>query len=156
MIQIRVRKIGPPLLFMALMALCLDRCHGYNPITDFRDNVIWTFGSNAQAGTGYDFSGKKWRTSALAEVAEYRFLSFSYGATFFSEESPQAVDTFKLGFLSSFFFKWFTHQPPPAMAWMENLNVGPSFAIPVFSNQTGHKGVFLLDANYRFSGMSGS
>jgi hypothetical protein len=124
----------------------------FNPITDIRNNVVWTFGQSAQAGEGYDFSAKKWDKSALAEIAQYRFLSLSYGATLLDSTSDNATDTVKLGFLSSFFFKLFTHQPTPQMAWMQNLNVGPSFAVPVFSGVTGHKGVFLLDLNYRFSG----
>ena len=129
-----------------------ERAFAFNPITDLRDHVVWTFGQTAQAGQGYDFAGKKWDTSALAEIAEYRFLSLSYGATFLDAASNQATDTIKLGFLSSFFFKMFTNQPTPQMQWMQNLNVGPSFAMPVFSGGTGHKGVFLLDLNYRFSG----
>lgn len=124
----------------------------WNPITDIKQNLVWTFGQAAQAGTGYDFAAKRWRTSALAEVAQYRFLSFSYGATFFSERDPQAVDTFKMGILSSWFFSYFVHKPTAEMAWMQNLNIGPSYAIPVFSGQTGHKGVLLLDANFRFGG----
>lgn len=133
-----------------------ERAFAFNPITDIRDNVVWTFGQSAQAGEGYDFSAKKWDTSALAEIAEYRFLSLSYGATFLDANTQTPTDTIKMGFLSSFFFKMFTHQPTPQMQWMENLNVGPSFAIPVFSGQTGHKGVFLLDINYRFSGPTAS
>ena len=124
----------------------------FNPLTDIRDNLTWTFGQAAQAGEGFDFAAGKWRTSALAEVAEYRMFAFSYGATFFSERNPQATDTFKVGLLSNFFFKMFTNKPTPEMQWMESLNVGPAYAIPVFSGETGHKGVFLLDFNYRFGG----
>lgn len=139
------------LSFVAVLVSVLSvNALSFNPVTDVRDNLKWTFGQAAQAGTGYDFAGKKWRDSALAEFAEYRMFSFSYGATFFSERNPQAVDTFKLGLLSNFFFKLFTNQPTPQMQWMDNLNFGPSFAIPVFSGETGHKGVFLLDVNYRF------
>ena len=137
---------------LVVLASFSGRASAFNLITDIRDNVVWTFGQNAQAGEGYDFAAKKWDTSALAEIAEYRFLSLSYGATFLDANSSQSTDTIKLGFLSSFFFKMFTNKPTPQMAWMQNLNVGPSYAMPVFSGSTGHKGVFLLDINYRFSG----
>lgn len=133
----------------ALMFLC-GIVQAYNPITDVRDNLTWKFGSAAQSGEGYNFSQKAWDTSALAEVAEYRFLSFSYGLTYLDKNTSTATDTFKVGFLSNFFFNWFKNQPPPSMLWMENLNIGPSYAIPVFSSNTGHKGTLLLDCNYRF------
>lgn len=126
---------------------------GWNPIEDVRQNLTWTFGKTAQAGSGYDFAANKWRSSALAEILEYRMFSFSYGATFFSDKSPQAADTLKFGLLSSFFFNLFANKPTPEMFWMTNLNIGPSYSLPVFSGGTGHKGIFLLDINYRFSGV---
>lgn len=147
-------KLKSPLFIVVLAVMLavagIQKAFAWNPITDIRDNVVWKFGQAATAGSGYDFSAKKWDTSALAEVAEYRFLSLSYGATFLDSGSNQATDTIKLGFLSSFFFKLFANQPTPEMAWMLNLNIGPSYAIPVFSGGTGHKGVFLLDCNYKF------
>lgn len=142
-----------PLIVVGMLAIgFIEKAFAFNPITDFRDNVVWTFGQSAQAGEGFDFAAGKWDSSALAEIAQYRFLSLSYGATWLNSGSNQATDTIKIGFLSSFFFKLFTHQPTPQMLWMQNLNVGPSYAVPVFSGSTGHKGVFLLDINYRFSG----
>jgi hypothetical protein len=141
------------LLVLALFLMVPWRpAAAFNLVTDIQNNVVWTFGQSAQAGEGYDFSAQKWDSSVLAEIAEYRFLSLSYGATFLDSSSNNATDTIKIGMLSSFFFKLFTHQPTPQMAWMENLNIGPSFAIPVFSGSTGHRGVLLLDINYRFSG----
>lgn len=127
-----------------------SKAFAFNLITDVRDNVQWKFGQVAQAGEGYNFSTKTWDASALAEIMEYRFLSFSYGGTQIDANSSTATDTFKVGFLSNFFFNWFANKPPATMAWMENLNVGPSYAIPVFSGNTGHKGTFLLDINYKF------
>lgn len=150
--MIRVNKVLWPIVAMlasGLLLSCLPRAHAFNPITDIRDNLVWTFGKDAQAGRGYDFSAKKWDDSALAEICTYRFLSLSYGVTFLDTNSS-GTDTLKLGILSNFFFGLFKNQPTPAMAWMENLNIGPSFAIPVFSGSTGHKGVLLLDMNYRF------
>ena len=137
-----------------VLALLSGTAFAFNPITDIRDNVIWKFGQSAQAGEGYDFSAKKWDSSALAEIAEYRFLSLSYGATWLDADSNQATDTIKLGILSSFFFKLFTNKPTPQMQWMENLNIGPSYSMPVFSKSTGHKGVVLLDINFTFGGAS--
>jgi hypothetical protein len=119
--------------------------NAFNVVKDIRENVKWEFGQAAQAGQGYDFSSKKWDVSALAEIAEYRFLSASYGATFLDANSSKATDTFKVGILSNFFFKLFTNPPTPQMQWMQNLNIGPSYAIPVFSGNTGHRGVLLLD-----------
>ena len=141
------------LVYLSLLLLG-TQAFAWNPVTDIRNNVVWTFGKAADGGSGYDFSAKKWRASALAEIVEYRFLAASYGATFFNERTPEAVDTFKVGLLSNFFFNLFINKPTPEMAWMQNLNVGPSYAIPVFSGETGHKGVFLLDINYRFGGVS--
>jgi len=139
-------------VLMVGLLMLAQPAHAWNPITDVRDNVVWTFGQSAQAGQGYDFAAKKWDTSALAEIAQYRFLSFSYGATFLDSDSTKATDTIKVGFLSSFFFKLFTNPTTPQMEWMKNLNIGPSYSLPVFSGSTGHKGVVLLDINYRFSG----
>jgi hypothetical protein len=131
---------------------CSQMAQAWNPWTDLTQNVVWKLGQSAQAGEGYNFTTKTWDTSALAEVAEYRFLSFSYGGTQINGDSSAATDTFKVGVLSNFFFGLFKNQPTPEMAWLENLNIGPSYAIPVFSGNTGHKGTFLLDVNYRFSG----
>lgn len=138
------------LIFGALWLGCEVKAHAFNPITDIQQNVKWTLGQTAQAGEGYNFSTKTWDASALAEIAEYRFLSFSYGGTQIEANSATATDTFKVGVLSSFFFAWFKNPPPSSMLWMENLNVGPSFAIPLFSGSTGHKGTFLVDINYKF------
>ena len=129
---------------------CPQPAQAFNLLTDIQNNVAWKFGSAAQVGEGYNFTQKAWDTSALAEIAEYRFLSFSYGATYLNQNSASGTDTFKIGLLSNFFFAWFHNQPPSSMLWMENLNVGPSFAIPVFSQNTGHKGTLLLDLNYKF------
>ena len=141
------------IIALAIMAVvyAAEKSFAFNLATDIRDNVTWKFGQAATAGEGYDFAAKKWDSSALAEIAEYRFLSLSYGATFLDANSANATDTIKVGLLSSFFFKLFANQPTPQMAWMENLSIGPSYAIPVFSGSTGHKGVFLLDVNFKFS-----
>jgi hypothetical protein len=148
-------KLGRLIGVFALLSIIGARwACAFNVVTDVQQNVKWTFGQTAQAGEGYNFSTKTWDASALAEIAEYRFLSFSYGGTQVQAGSSQATDTFKLGLLSNFFFNWFTNKPPSTMAWMENLNIGPSFAIPVFTGTTGHKGTFLLNMNYRFSGGS--
>lgn len=147
-------KLRLPVWILVVVAIgiiaMIQPAHAWNPVTDVRDNVVWKFGQSAQAGSGYDFAGKHWDTSALAEIAEYRFLSLSYGATWLDANSNKATDTIKIGFLSSFFFSMFTNKPTPEMAWMMNLNVGPSIACPVFSGSTGHKGVFLFDINYKF------
>lgn len=147
--MIRLKKVVLVLLAVGL-ACFPKKAHAFNLINDIKTNVQWKFGQAAQAGEGYDFTSDKWDSSALAEIAEYRFLSFSYGATFLDSSSSKATDTFKMGVLSSFFFNWFVNKPTPEMAWMQNLNIGPSFAVPVFSGGTGHKGVFLLDCNYKF------
>ena len=147
-------RILPFLIFISvgLVLWGAENAFAFNLWTDVTQNTKWTFGQAAQAGEGYDFASKKWDTSALAEVAEYRCLALSYGATFLDANSSTATDTVNVGFLSNFFFKMFANQPPPSMAWVENLNIGPSYAVPVFSGATGHKGVFLLDVNFKFSG----
>ena len=146
-------KIVSVWMYSVLAAILIGGAHpahAFNPLTDIQQNLQWKFGSVAQAGEGYNFTSKQWDTSALAEIAEYRFISFSYGGTQLDQNSNAATDTFKVGFLSNFFFQLFKNQPPPSMMWMENLNVGPSFAIPVFSQSTNHKGTFLMDINFKF------
>lgn len=132
--------------------VAVSRAEAFNLVTDVRDNLTWTFGQAAQAGEGYNFSAKQWDASALAEIAEYRFLAFSYGGTQIDPNSSKATDTFKVGLLSNFFFDLFKNPTTPQMAWMKNVNIGPSYAIPVFSGATGHKGTFLVDINYKFGG----
>lgn len=148
-----MKLYNPLWLFIVIGMLaiaCVQRAFAFNLITDVRDNTFWKLGQVAQAGEGYNFTAKEWDASALAEVAEYRFLSFSYGGTQVDANSSKATDTFKVGLLSNFFFALFKNPVTPQMSWLQNLNVGPSYAIPVFSGSTGHKGTLLADINYKF------
>jgi len=133
-----------------MVGVLTRQANGWNPLTDIQQNLTWEFGQAAQAGESYNFNTQQWDVSALAELCRYRFLSFSYGGTELDHNSATATDTFKIGFLSNFFFALFKNQPPASMAWMENLNLGPAFSIPVFSGATGHRGTLLADINFRF------
>lgn len=129
----------------------------WNPVTDLRENVIWTFGKAADIGTAVKLTGSDTQmkdgetaTSMLAGIADYRFLTLSYGGTQTNKAGTTMTDTMKVGLRLTSFFDLFTHPTTPEMAWMKNINVGPSLSLPLFS--TPRVGILLLDANYRFGG----
>jgi hypothetical protein len=130
----------------------------FNPITDFKENVQWTFGKAAEVGTAVKLAGAgdmkpgDTSTSILAGIADYRWFSFAVGGTRVNQSDANFTDTAKLGLKLTSFFDWFKNPPTPEMAFLRNLNVGPSYAISMFSSP--HAGTLFLDVNYRFGGSS--
>lgn len=126
----------------------------WNPVTDVRENWVWTLGKTAEVGTAVKITGagdlKPGETalSMLAGVADYQFLTFSYGGTRINKSNENFTDTAKIGIRLTKFFDWFKNGPTEEMAWMRNLNVGPSFSMPLLSEP--HAGTLFLDINYRF------
>ena len=125
-----------------------------NLIMDVRENLVWTFGKTAEVGQGVKIAGGgdldegDTTTSFLAGIADYRFLTFSYGGTRINRSDENFTDTMKVGIRLSSFFALFRNEPTPEMSWMKNLNIGPSFAIPLFSRP--RSGALFIDINYSF------
>lgn len=153
----RIKKIAVPLFVMGVIALLVSLCpkaHAFNPLTDLRENVVWTFGKTAEVGEAVklcgagDLKAGETATSMLAGIADYRFLSLSYGGTRTNRNDTNFTDTAKIGLRLNSFFGWFKNPPTPEMAFLQNINVGPSFAMSLFSSP--HAGTLFLDVNYTF------
>lgn len=134
----------------------IQSAFAWNPLTDIRENTIWTFGKTAEVGEAVKLFGAgnlepgDTATSMLAGIADYRFLSLSYGGTRINQNDASFTDTAKLGFRLTSFFDLFKNSPTPAMEWMRDLNVGPSVAVPLISRS--HPVAVFLDVNYVFGG----
>jgi hypothetical protein len=144
------------LIVLALLLYPLQQAAAFNPITDFRENVQWTFGKAAEVGTAVKLAGSgdmkpgDTSTSILAGIADYRWFSFSVGGTRVNQSNADFTDTAKLGLKLTSFFDWFKNPPTPEMSFLRNLNIGPSYAVSMFSSP--HGGTLFLDINYRFGG----
>lgn len=141
-------------IFLALGPL--TPAFAWNPITDVRDNLQWTFGKKAELGIAVKLAGAgdldkgDTATSALAGIADYRFLAFSYGGIVVNKGSGEKTDTFKIGLRATSFFDWFKNAPTPEMAFMRNLNLGPALSMPVIARS--HPVALFFDVNYQFGG----
>ena len=128
----------------------------WNPVTDLRDNLVWTFGKSAEAGVAVKLAGAgnlengDTATSALAGIADYRFLTFSYGGIMTNTNDSKTTDTFKVGLRVTKFFDLFTNKPTAEMEWMRNINIGPALSSPVFARS--HPVTLFFDINYSFGG----
>ena len=148
------------IIVLAFMALVYgtERAFAWNPITDVRDNLIWTFGQKAEAGIAVKLAGAgdlepgDTATSALAGIADYRFLSFSYGGIVVNKNDAKPTDTFKIGFRLTSFFDLFKNPPTPQMTFLRDVNIGPALSCPVISRT--HPVTLFLEANYAFGGTS--
>lgn len=143
----------------AVILLAAKVSFAWNPITDVRDNLVWTFGKAGSMGEaikvgGSDGVGKDGSTytSLLAGVADYRFLTFKYGVTYINQDTTKPTDTAKIGLKLTSFFAYFKNPITPEMAWLQNVDVGPSFAMSLLNNP--HVGTVLIDANYVFGSSS--
>lgn len=128
----------------------------WNPVTDVRDNLKWTFGQKAEAGIAVKIGGAgdlergDTATSMLAGIADYRFLAFSYGGIRVNTNDAKVTDSFKVGYKITSFFDLFKNPPTPEMAWMRNVNFGPVMSMPVIARK--HPITWFLEANYSFGG----
>lgn len=144
------------MVLLSLLFFSGSAAYCWNPITDIRENVIWTFGQQAEVGTAVKLAGNgdlevgETATSVLAGIADYRFLSIAYGGTRVNRSDANFTDTGKIGLRMTSFFDLFKHPPTPEMAWMRNLNIGPSYAISLFNSP--HAGTLFLDVNFVFGG----
>lgn len=148
------------LLFVAflLSTLCTS-AHAFNLWHDVQQNTQWTLGSNAAAGTAMAMkSNDSWGIkagqfvpSALAQVAQYRFLSGWWGVN----EIPQADgtqklrDTAKIGFNVAYIFTGFVNQPPDLI---KRLVVGPSVSMNLIASP--RVVVPFFDVNYQFGAVA--
>jgi hypothetical protein len=131
-----------------------QNAHAWNPITDIRDNVVWTFGKTAEVGEAVKLGGAgtikngETTTSMMAGIADYRFLTFSYGGTIVNREDSNFTDSAKIGFKVISFLGWFKNAPTDEMSLLKNVNIGPAFSMPLF--RSPHAGTIFLDVNYTF------
>lgn len=143
-------------LLAGLLLWPLRPAAAFNLVTDLRDNIQWTFGRQAEVGTAVklfgagDLKAGETATSLLAGVADYRWFTFSVGGTRVNQNDANFTDTAKLGLKLTDFLGWFKNPPTPEMAFLKNLNVGPSYAMSMFSSP--HTGTLFLDINYQFGG----
>jgi hypothetical protein len=155
-----MNKLRLPVLVIALavIALCagIQMAFAWNPLTDVRDNLIWTFGKTADAGIAVKVAGAgdlepgDTATSALAGIADYRFLTISYGGIRVNKNDAKVTDTFKTGLRLTSFFDLFKNPPTQEMSFMKNINIGPAISVPIISRT--HPVTLFLEANYQFGG----
>jgi hypothetical protein len=142
------------LLVVVFMLWSNKPVFAFNPITDFRDNLQWTFGQSAEVGEALklwgdgDLENGETTSSLLASIAQYRFMVFSYGGTRTNKNDANFTDTAKFGFRLTSFFDLFKNPPTAEMAWMRDLNIGPSIAVPLISKD--HPVALFLDINFQF------
>lgn len=142
------------LLIISLLVFVSSYTFAFNPIVDVRDNLIWTAGKSAEIGEaikvggGGDLAVGETSTSFLASIAEYRFLVFSYGGTRTNRNDANFTDTAKIGFRLNSFFGLFKNPPTQEMSFLQNVNIGPSYAMNLLSSP--HVGTFFIDLNYTF------
>lgn len=139
------------------LTLLSGTAFAFNPVTDVRDNLKWTLGKTAEAGTAIKLAGAgdldngDTTTSVLAGVFDYRWFTFSYGGTKINRANQDFTDTAKIGLRLTSFFDFFKNPPTPEMGFLRNVNIGPSFASPIFSSNRA--GTLFLDFNYQFGGI---
>jgi hypothetical protein len=145
-----------PLIVAAMFLMGIRQAFAWNPIADVRDNLLWTFGKTAEAGIAVKLAGAgdlqpgDTATSALAGIADYRFLTFSYGGIVVNRADAKPTDTFKIGFRLTSFFDLFKNPPTPQMTFLRDVNVGPAISSPIISRT--HPVTLFLEANYQFGG----
>lgn len=146
------------LLLIGVLQLSCIPAQAFNPVTDFQGNWVWTLGKQAEVGTAIklwgdgDLDNGDTTTSLLAGIGEYRALVASYGVTRTDKAGANPTDTFKLGLKATYFFDWFKNPPTAEMAWMRNINAGPSIAMPLIGKN--HPVALFFDLNYQFGGPS--
>lgn len=148
-------------LKLSLIAVCLLSVRGFafNLWTDIEQNTQWTLGSSVQAGTAVamrsdastNVQAGQFVGSALASIADYRFLDLSAGGTFIPQPTGglKALDTAKIGINLGYLLKGFTNQPPDVI---KNLVFGPSLTTTLVS--TPHVFIPFFDINYAWGGSS--
>ena len=138
-----------------LLSSIVVPCYGFNLLTDIQQNTQWTLGSAVETGTAValrsdsstNIKGGEFVGSALASLANYRFLNLSAGGTFIPQQdgSLKAFDTGKIGINLGYFLKGFTNQAP---AIIQNMVFGPSLATTLVT--TPHIFIRMFDINYTF------
>lgn len=155
----RLKKVMPIFVAMGVLALlvsCLPKAHAFNPVTDVQDNLRWTLGEQASLGTAYKIGGSgdvkvgERGDSVMFGIFDYRFLKESYGVIKDANGS-NVGDGLKTGLMLNYFLGWFKSPQTPAMQVLNNVNIGPTFTIPVLtdSQPLKHPSVW-LEANYQF------
>jgi hypothetical protein len=146
-------------IFVAIMAMLAigEQAFAFDLWQDVQQQTQWTLGSSVEAGTAValrsdastNVKGGQFIGSALASIANYRFLNVSAGGNFIPQPNGtlRALDTGKLGINLAYIFKGFVNQPP---AMLTNLVIGPSLSTSLVS--TPHVVIPFFDINYSFGG----
>lgn len=133
-----------------ILVLGMRKAHAFNPVQDVLQNTTFPIGQVAEAGTAINLKNGNTATSMLADVAEYRMLQLSYGATRENASGANFSDTMKLGFKLNWLISQFTQPLPPTAQFLKNINIGPSIASNIM---TGPRQVnYFFDINYAFGG----
>lgn len=140
---------------MFAMGMITEKAFGFNLIQDVDTQTKWDLGSAVEAGTSVLLKSEQsvngqagqFVGSALAEVADYRFLSLWGGGTFIPQPNGdlRALDSAKIGINLSYFFNDFVNKPP---AIINNLVIGPGLATSIVS--TPRVLIPTVDINYKF------
>lgn len=146
-------------VLVGLLMWSFNIASAFNPWEDIQAETQWDLGHSVAAGTAvalksndtYGVKAGQFVGSALAEVADYRFISIWAGGNFIKQPNGElkALDTGKLGLNLAYVFKGFKNQPPELI---RNLVIGPSLTFPIFT--TPHVAMWWIDANYQFGGGS--
>lgn len=148
---------------LSVMVLSLPKlAQAFNLLTDIKEQTQWTLGSAVSAGTAVamrhddslDVRAGQFIGSALAQVSNYRMLSFWAGGNFIpinNGSTMKAVETAKFGFNMGYLLKGFAHQPPDII---KNLVFGPSVSMPIWTSP--HVVIPFFDVNYAFAGTGGA
>jgi hypothetical protein len=126
----------------------------WNPIRDVQEKLVWTLGEQASLGTAYKIAGGgnlengKRGDSAMFGIFDYRFLKASYGAISDPANGSKIGDGLKAGLKLNYFLGWFKSPQTPVMAFLNNINVGPTYTVPLLSSP--RSGILWVEANYSF------
>ncbi len=146
-------KIVSVWMYSVLAGILMFGTHpasAFNLITDVEQNTLFTVGQTAAAGTAVNLRNGQYSASELAQISQYRMLSLWYGGTEVGrgDNTFTMTDSLKIGLNLSYFLSKFTNPLPPSAQWLNNIVVGPSFAMSVFS--TPRVGTPFVDINYAF------
>jgi hypothetical protein len=144
---------------LIVVLLLSEAAFSFNPVTDIQDNLKWTIGDEASVGTAYKVAGSgpvkigQRGDSAFLGIFDYRFIKESYGFIADPQNGGKFGDGLKTGFMLNYFLNWFKSPQTPAMKLLQNINIGPAFTIPLFTESKPLKYPSIwIEANYKFGG----
>jgi hypothetical protein len=131
--------------------------HAFNPILDIQTELKWTLGEEAEVGTAYKIAGAgpipngQRGDSVMFGIYDYRFLKESYGIISDPQNGERFGDGLKTGLKLNYFLGWFKSPETPAMIFLNKINIGPVYTVPILSTTKPFQGGTLwVEANLQF------